>query len=770
MRITITGTVQGIGFRPFIYKLAVANHLRGFIRNRKDAAAEIAIQGDKKDINKFLQEIREKKLALAHYDDFLVDWCDDAEAEYHGFSILESSEDRGLSGSSLPPDIAICDECIRELHDARDRRQYYVFNTCAECGPRFTIIESLPYDRAKTTMSDFNLCEQCSKEYDDSLSRRFHAQTISCKNCGPRLSITNSDGEIIDIKDPVSHAAKLLKEGAIVAIKGLGGFHLATSALNTETIERLRKRKIRGNKPFAVMARDLDSVRSFAILGHAEAGLLTSYLKPIVLLRKRSDCHLLSQSISPLLHNIAVMLPYASLHIMLLAALQELPALVMTSANPGNEPLVKDNEEALRRIGNIADYFLLHNRRIVTRCDDSVIKVNNGRTCIIRRSRGYVPSPVPLKNRIPACILALGAELNNTFAIALDDKAFVSQHIGDVDNPETYMFLKNEIDRVLTLMNTKPKAIACDLHPTMHTTRLAYLMADNDDNSDENEREYNGGSPVIQVQHHHAHAASLMAEHGLEEMVCIVCDGAGYGPDGKIWGGEIIFCDRNGFKRMGNLAEQPMIGGDLATRYPLRMVAGMLHNKAEGLEDYIYSKSHHFPSGKREVEFIIENIRKPSTVTTSTGRILDAISSILGICYKRTYEGEPAMKLESIVLNGTDIGGIEPRINQSILDTTFLVQYLFENRDRYPVKDLAYTSHAYLAKGLASIACDQAQKAGVKVVGFSGGVAYNELFSRLLKQKVESTGIQFVQHEKVPPGDGGISLGQACVAGIDINP
>lgn len=768
MRITITGTVQGIGFRPFIYKLAVANNLRGFIRNRKDAAVEIAIQGDKNDIHRFLQEIREKKLALAWYNDFLIDWCDDEE-EYHGFSILASSEDRGISGSAISPDIAICKECIRELHDTRDRRQHYAFNTCAECGPRFTIIESLPYDRAKTTMSDFNLCEQCRKEYEDPFNRRFHAQTLSCKNCGPKLSITNNDGKIIDVRDPVSHAAKLLKEGAIVAVKGLGGFHLATSALNTETIERLRERKKRGNKPFAVMARDLDSVRSFAMLGHAEADLLTSYVKPIVLLGKRIDCHLLSPAISPQLHNIAVMLPYASLHIMLLEALQELPALVMTSANPGNEPLVKDNEEAIGRIGSIADCFLLHNRRIATRCDDSVLKVNNGRTCIIRRSRGYVPSPVPLKNHVPACILALGAELNDTFAIALDDKAFLSQHIGDVDNLENYMFLKNEIDRLLTLMNTKPEAIACDLHPSMHTTRLAYLMAVNDDDHDEDEENYDDGSPVIQVQHHHAHAASLMAEHGLEEIACIVCDGAGYGLDGKIWGGEVISCDRNGFKRAGNLTEQPMIGGDLATHYPLRMVTAMLYNKAEGLEDYIYSKSHYFPFGKREVEFIIENIRKPSTVTTSTGRVLDAVSSILGICYKRTFEGEPAMKLESVALNGTDIGGIEPRINQSILDTTFLVQYLFENKDRYPVKDLACTSHSYLAKGLASIACDQAQKAGVKVVGFSGGVAYNELFSRFLKQEVESAGMQFVQHEKVPPGDGGISLGQAYVAGRSIN-
>lgn len=740
--------VQGIGFRPFIYRLAAANNLRGFIRNRKDAAVEIVLQGYEKDINNFLHGIRERKPGLAYYDDFIVEERD-GRTEFHDFSISASSEDHRFTGSAIPPDISICSECIKELHSAQDRRWHYVFNTCSECGPRFTIIEFLPYDRAKTTMSDFSMCEQCIREYGNFLNRRFHAQTISCKNCGPKLSMANSDGTVIDVRDPVTHAAKLLKEGAILAVKGIGGFHLATSALNTETIQRLRKIKNRRDKPLAVMAKDLDSVRSFAIPVDAEEDLLTSHVKPIVLLRKRDDYYL-SALISPHLHNIGVMLPYASLHIMLLGALGE-PAMVMTSANPSNEPLVKDNEEAVRRIGTIADYFLFHNRRIATRCDDSVVKINNGRPCMIRRSRGYVPLPIRLNDHFPDRILALGAELNDTFAIVLDDKAFLSQHIGGVDNLEVYMFLRNEVDRLLNLMNTKPDVIACDLHPSMHTTRMAYLMADND-------------RSVVQVQHHHAHAASLMAEHGLEEMMCIVCDGAGYGSDGKVWGGEVIFCDKKNFNRMGNLMEQPMIGGDLATRYPLRMVAGILYNKVEGLDDYLYSKSHYLPSGNKEVELIIENIGKTSTETSSTGRVLDAASFILGICHERTYEGEPAMKLESVALSGRGMD-IEPKINGSILDTTFLIQYLLENNGKCPASDLAFTTHAYLARGLAGIAIDQAQKIGVKAVGFSGGVAYNELFSRFLKQEVESFDMRFVQHEKVPPGDGGISIGQACVAG-----
>ncbi|MEM2760203.1 MAG: carbamoyltransferase HypF [Nitrososphaerales archaeon] len=747
VRIIIAGIIQGVGFRPFIYRIANENNLSGFVRNRADASVEILVQGEQKDINRFLHDIKERRPVLASYDDFRVEHVEEQQ-NFDGFSILPSDKSREITGSVIPPDISICNECVREVSDAKDRRYNYHFNTCTKCGPRFTVIEELPYDRSKTTMSDFELCAPCSAEYNDPLNRRFHAQTIACVDCGPQLFVTDNKGVKIDVNDPITLVARLLKEGYIVAIKGVGGFHIATSALDSRPIARLRKVKHRKSKPFAVMAKDLKSVRTFAVISNLEEELLTSYMKPIVLLRKREDYYL-SSMISPFLHNIGVMLPYTSLHFLLFKHLDE-PALVMTSANPSNEPIVKDDGEALMRIGGSVDYFLFHNRRIAMRCDDSVVRINLS-PCVIRRARGYVPSPIYLQDISPVCILGLGAEYNVTFSLVVGNKAIISQHIGDIEKAETYIFLKESIKHFTKLVNADPQVIACDLHPSMHTTKLAYLMSQSQ-------------LPVVQVQHHHAHIASLMAEHGMQEIIGIACDGAGYGSDGKVWGGEIIFCDHHTHERVGHLMEQPMIGGDLATFYPLRMVAGALCNTVEGLEDYLYSKSTHFPNGRKEVELMIENMRgKVPIATTSTGRILDAVSALLDICYERTYEGEPAMRLESLAVNGDDLK-INTVICNNILDTTFLLQYVYENKNRFSLKDLAYSAHSYIARGLAEIASNEANARGVKTVGFSGGVAYNEIVTRLIAQEIKRTGLRFLLHSKVPPGDSGISLGQACVA------
>ncbi len=744
-RIIVGGIIQGVGFRPFVYRLAAANRLAGFVRNRGDAAAEIVVQGNEQDIDRFLSGVKEKKPVLARYDGFVVEKTN-KEEKFNDFSILASFESHELSGSVVPPDVSICDQCIKELQEPQNRRNDYPFNTCTECGPRFTIIEALPYDRVNTTMTEFGLCKDCSAEYYDPLDRRFHAETISCRACGPRLSITDNKGVPIDSVDPLGLAAKLLEEGSIIAVKGIGGFHVAASALNSDAISRLRKKKNRKNKPFAVMAKNVESAKTFAVVDSAEEKLLLSHARPIVLLKKRDDC-ILSPLIAPQLHNIGVMLPYTAMHILLFDRLSS-PALVMTSANPSNIPMVKDNDEAFRQI-DFVDYFLVHNRRIAVRCDDSVVKVNGGKASMIRRSRGFVPAPIYLKSQ-SSCVLALGAELNNTFSMLVGNKAFMSQHIGDVESVETYQFLKDAIKHMADMVNARPDTIACDLHPTMHTTRLAHAMAGSD-------------LRLVQVQHHHAHAASLMAEHGVDEMIGVVCDGAGYGLDGKVWGGEVLYCNKQDFKRAGHLAEQPMVGGDLVTCYPLRMVAGILYSRVDGLDQYLRSKSGHFPSGGSEVEFILQNLGKAATMTTSTGRILDAASAILGVCYERTYEGEPAMKLESVAVGGNDLG-IKPRIEKDVLDTTFLLQYVYENRGRHPTRDLAYSAHSYITRGLAEIACSQSQSTGVKAIGFSGGVAYNELVTRLLKQQVESSGLQFLQHESVPPGDAGISLGQVYAA------
>jgi hydrogenase maturation protein HypF len=502
------------------------------------------------------------------------------------------------------------------------------------------------------------------------------------------------------------------------------------------------------------MARDLKTVTTFAEVNVKEAHLLTSHVKPIVLLRK-SDDYCLSTQVAPDLHNLGVMLPYTGLHFMLFDGVRE-PAFVMTSANPPNEPIVTGNGEAIQKLGKVVDYFLFHNRPIAQRCDDSVVRVHGEKTNLIRRSRGYAPEPIRLGWTAKKCVLALGGELNTTSCVLLKDKAFASQHIGDVENLETLRFLRNATQHLLHLTNSKPEAVACDLHPKFTTTKLA------------NDLGHELACPVVKVQHHYAHAAALAAEHRLDRLVAIVCDGYGYGFDGEAWGGEIVSYSRNeGFQRLGHLEQQPLLGGDLATRFPLRMVAAIL-SKSATAEDWLRSNAAHFPHGKEEVETILKQLRRGSLPqTTSCGRVLDAVSAILGICYERTYEGEPAMKLESVAIGGRDVLELEPVFRDAVLDTTELVHTVFDNRGRYSVGDLAFSAQQYLAMGLAQIAVDKAQRLGNDVVGFSGGVADNEHMGQAMRQIVEKNGIRFVVHESLPAGDGGLSFGQAVAAAVE---
>jgi hydrogenase maturation protein HypF len=423
---------------------------------------------------------------------------------------------------------------------------------------------------------------------------------------------------------------------------------------------------------------------------------------------------------------------------------------VMTSANPPNEPIVTDNDEAVRKLGNVVDYFLFHDRLIAQRCDDSVVRVHGKDVSYIRRSRGYTPEPIRLKKAVDKCVLALGGELNSTSCVLLGDKAFISQHVGDVENLETLRFLKSASEHLLRLTNCKPDVIACDLHPRFTTTRLAREWSDE------------LGVPLVQVQHHHAHGAALMAEHGLDEIIAIVCDGYGYGLGGEAWGGEILYCNINGeFRRVGHLEPQPMIGGDLATRYPLRMAAGIL-SKATSIEEWLRSKSAHLPHGEQEVDVILQQLKKGSVpLTSSCGRVLDAVSAVLGICYERTYEGEPAMRLEAVAADGKDVLKLQPRIKDNVVDTTELVHRIYERRKIDTTSDLAFSAQRYLAQGLAQMAVDEANRLGVDVVGFSGGVAYNEYINQTIRCFVEKDELRFVAHKLIPAGDGGISFGQS---------
>jgi hydrogenase maturation protein HypF len=754
VKIRVMGIIQGVGFRPFIYRIAVKNGLKGYVRNMGDAGVEILLEGEENAINNFLKDLREKKPPLAQIHEVITVKLEN-ENQYTSFVIEKSSEESELSGSVIPPDVAICNECLKELRSKDNPRYDYFFITCTDCGPRYTIIEGLPYDRENTTMRDFPMCSFCQKEYKDPLNRRFHAQTVACPKCGPKVYLTTCKGELVPAKDPIREAGKLLEEGSVVAIKGYGGFHVAASTTRDEPLVRLREAKHRKQKPFAVMARSLEAVKSFAEVSPKEAELLTSYTRPIVLLKKSSKYYL-SDLIAPGLHNVGVMLPYTGLHYMLFDEVDE-PAFVMTSANPPNQPIVKDDDEALKTLGGIVDYFLFHNRRIAHRCDDSVVRVHGEKTVFIRRSRGFAPAPIMLREKAKKCVLALGGELNNTACVLLGNKAFISQHIGDVENIETRDFLENAAKHLIRLTNSKVDAVACDLHPKFTTTKLARDLAEEN------------GWQLFQIQHHYAHVAALIAEHGVSEIVGICCDGYGYGVDGEAWGGEIVMSSKGSmdFKRLAHLEKQPMIGGDLATRYPLRMAAGILCKKVD-VEGWLMQNKGHFPQGEKEAQLILQQLkRERGTIkTTSCGRILDAVAAVLGVCYERTYEGEPAMKLESAATKGKDVLKLEPIIKGDTLNTTELLLEIFENRERFAIHDLAFSAHVYLAKGLAELAIEKALENGVKIVGFSGGVACNEILAKIMREAVEAAGLKFLVHEAVPPGDGGLSFGQAFAAGF----
>jgi hydrogenase maturation protein HypF len=474
-----------------------------------------------------------------------------------------------------------------------------------------------------------------------------------------------------------------------------------------------------------------------------------------VLLNKKSD-YRLSPLVAPDLHNVGVMLPYTGLHYMLFDRVDD-TAFVMTSANPPNQPIVKDNDEALRMLGGTVDYFLFHNRKIAYRCDDSVLRVHDTRPSFVRRSRGYAPAPLMLKEKARRCIVGLGGELNNTSCVLLENKAFISQHVGDVENVETRAFLKEATSHLIRLTNSRVDAVACDLHPKFTTTALAQELAEMND------------WHLIQVQHHHAHVAALMMEHALDEAVGVTCDGYGYGVDGSAWGGEILLCTRESaeFKRLAHLEKQPLLGGDVATRYPLRTAAGILSKKVN-VADWLREHSGHLLHGETEAHLILQQLQKGVgvTETTSCGRVLDAVAAVLGVCYERTYEGEPAMKLESAAVKGKDALNLKPIADGDVLDTTQMLLAVFEKLGKAPVADLAYSAHAYLARGLASLAIEKALENGVKAVGFSGGAASNWILSDIMRRTVEAAGLRFLVHEAVPPGDGGVSFGQAVVGGF----
>lgn len=746
-KINVHGIVQGIGFRPFVYRVAMQHGLYGYVRNLGDAGVEIVVQGTRDTIKEFIETLKKNAPALSRIDDLSVQRT--TQKTFKDFEIKKSNTRKnGTFPSIIPPDIGICPECLKEMRDAKDRRHNYFFTTCTNCGPRYTTIKTLPYDRPHTTMDEFPMCADCHEEYTHPRDRRYHAQTIACPSCGPEVHLYRDDTIIAKGNDAIRNAGALLMKGNIFAVKGNGGFHIACSLASEDALHRIRNTFGRAQKPFAVMTQNIEMAEEIARITPQEHDLLCSYIKPIVALTKKKDIPL----VSPGLHTIGIMLPYTGLHVMLFHTCTH--PLIMTSANMPGEPIITTTQEALEKLKGHVDYVLTHTRHIYQRCDDSVIRVVDNTPLLIRRSRGYVPSPVPLalpcKN-----VLALGADTNVSTCIVMHNKAFLSQYIGNTQKYDTLQFLRDATTHLLTLTNADIEMIGCDLHPQFATTALAYELGHHYD------------VPVHPVQHHHAHIAKVMGEHGVKDTLGIAIDGFGYGDDGTAWGGEILHCTADTYTRIGHLEDHLMPGGDLATYHPLRMAASILYeDHTDEITSFLMKRHHAFPHGKEEVRIVLKQIQKGQGLhTTSCGRMLDAASALLDICHTRTYEGEPAMKLESSAIGGTDLKiPVEIEWKKRILKTTPLFSELFKKRTEN-TRDLAYSAEHYIAAGLAEIAVAHAEKKGIETVVLAGGCTYNAHITHTIRTVIERHGLKFLKNRAVPPGDGGISFGQAVAAG-----
>jgi len=723
-RLFVQGIVQGVGFRPYIYRKAKEHNLVGSVKNIGNGVEIIINDRD------FIQRLTDLP-PLAKILKYTVTKYE-SRKPFSDFSILKSTTSRGET--TLPADIFLCSDCLRELRDGNNRRHDYYFITCTNCGPRFTMIEDYPYDRPFTSMHQFKMCPECKREYIDPLNRRYHAQTIACKNCGPKLHLLCDTKDISGTSDieTIETAMNLIKAGQIVSIKGVGGFH-TTSLCNDENVFKVRTMFHRPHKPYAILVKDVQMAKKITHISFKEKELLESPQRPIVVLKKKKKN---AFNIASELDTIGVMLPYTALHYLLFDYIKE--PLVMTSSNIPGEPI-----STTEKLGT---YFLTHERRIVNRCDDSVVKVIYNTSFFLRRSRGYTPLPITLPITCKDTI-AVGAELNNVICSAKKNKCYLSQYIGDTSKYETYNFLKETTMKFIHLTRLKPQIIACDLHPSYNSTIFAKEL----------KKKYN--AKLIQIQHHKAHLASVAAEHNITDYVGIAMDGLGYGDDGKLWGGEIFSVRKgNKFTRVGHLEEQPQLGGDSATIYPKKMLFGIL---SKVLTEKELLKLGLFDEAESRIYLKILQNNYNIQYTTSTGRILDAVSALLGFCEIRTYDGRPAMILESMATTPLEFEPIFSKEDgKTILMTTPLFDFL--QGTRAEKGKLAATAQMYIARGLLRIAEKTVSTKNVPIA-FSGGVAYNRMISEyMLKHGV-------LANRELPAGDGGICYGQTYFANISEN-
>lgn len=754
--VRVRGVVQGVGFRPFVYRVATEEHLAGFIGNDTDGVV-IEVEGPAPRVESFLHRLVAERPALARIDS--VSTADLPATGEAGFRIV-ASDVHGRVSTGIPADAATCADCLRELLDPADRRYRYPFLNCTNCGPRFTITRRIPYDRPQTSMAVFPMCSECQAEYDDPLNRRFHAQPNACWKCGPQVWLESADGQKIESADPVAETIERLLRGGILAIKGIGGFHLAVDATNEPAVRRLRDRKHRYGKPLAVMVRDLDAARALCELTPEEEVLLQTPARPIVLARKRAGAGIAS-SVAPGIPWLGVYLPYAPLQHLLFADAR-IRALVMTSANLSEEPIAIDNEEARARLGNIADAFLMHNREILQRCDDSVAAVVDGAPQLIRRARGYVPLAIPLPREAPP-LLAVGGHLKNVFALARGRFAYQSQHLGDLENPTGLEFFEHSLAHLSRTFEIEPQTVAHDLHPGYLSTSWAKQYAEEH------------GLRLIAVQHHHAHIAACVAEHAVTgPVIGLSLDGTGYGTDGRIWGGEVLICNLDHFERFAHLEYVAMPGGEAAIREPWRMA--FAHLLAAGFSE---DEARELTGAKEEESRLLLRIIERginSPLTSSLGRLFDAAAAVILKRRKVDYDAQAAIELEGVAIaepDGPALGEYVPRLQDGDSGQTTHSVLRVGPVWRALVKDLragissariAGQFHAGIAQGLVRAAEAAREQTDIHLVALSGGCMHNRRLARLLRSGLEQHGFEVFQHRQVSPGDGGLSYGQAAVA------
>ncbi|MFW6058577.1 MAG: carbamoyltransferase HypF [Phycisphaeraceae bacterium] len=757
--ISIRGIVQGVGFRPFVYGLASRLNLAGFTRN-ESWGLWVEVEGETAALDRFLSELATHHPALAQIDQ--IDWHARPAQGERGFHIERSVCDASATAFVAPatafvaPDTATCDQCLAELEDPVDRRYRYPFLNCTNCGPRLTIMTAMPYDRERTTMADFVMCDACRAEYENPADRRFHAQPTACPACGPQLQLVTREGRRIETVDPLAHFVDTLRRGGIGALKGLGGYHLACDARSGTAVGELRRRKYRDEKPFALMVRDMDAAQRLCEVSDDERALLTSPRRPIVLLRRQDGADL-AERVAPGNPWLGVMLPYTPLHHLLMRAVDG--PMVMTSGNRCDEPIVYRDEEAIERLGDIADVLLVHDRPIHSRCDDSVTRIVAGRELPVRRSRGYAPQPIALPMECPVPGLAVGGQSKVTFALGREHHAFLSHHIGDLEHHEALRAFERDIARYQALFGIRPQWIAHDLHPGYASTRYARRSV-----------EEHGLNP-LPIQHHHAHLAACLAEHGANEpAIGVVFDGTGYGSDGTVWGGEFLIGDCHGFHRAAHLRYVGMPGGEQAIREPWRMAVAHLVDAVVGCDVL----ARRVPAEKlRTVErMLARDFNTPRT--SSMGRLFDAVASLAGVRDRVSHEGQAAIELEWLAMRTApswaypfelvETAGADSPGTVVAIDTRPLIRAVARDvRAGESAAAIARRFHSSVIEMVVAV-CDRLrQSSGLNTVALSGGVFQSALLTCALCERLAEQGFRVYRHQKVPPNDGGLSLGQLVV-------